>query len=553
MRRAIPAVFALAFLLASPPALAQWKAEGVVFPATPLDDLCYLVPDHQGGAIFVSLPVWYGRRIFAQHLLADGTMDPLDGPAGQEIVLTTYGVGRFAAVSDGDRGVLASLQQCAPPQAHTQCWETSTDRVVSWHSGGPAPGWPDSGIVVGPSWPWPPALTSGGDGGAIVLVGDALVRWAGDATLSWTPDPGYLGVRVSRSARAHRNLVIAPDGAGGAWAAWDEDAALDPSVHELRVNHVTASGQREYDAEGAVLVGEPGLTARMLVSDGAGGVYAAWSVPAPRPGGTSVDSVLVERLAADGSSLWNAQGVPLGPVPWVGLVPGDEDEVFYIGAAPDGRRRVQKLVGGVPAWPAGIAVGDPAVAPFNLNLVPGPAGSVFVAWSDARSGTTVPWATLLDPTGAAAPGWTLQGTALSGGTDDQPLAWVVPGGCPNEMLVSWWRPSSYIMLSDLVVQKVTTQGVLAVPAAAPRLALAPPWPNPTRDGWTVSFALPSGGRAELELFDVAGRRVWRDSRELGEAGASTVRIATQGLAEGVYRLRLRSPSGERTRALVLMR
>jgi DNA-binding beta-propeller fold protein YncE len=52
-------------------------------------------------------------------------------------------------------------------------------------------------------------------------------------------------------------------------------------------------------------------------------------------------------------------------------------------------------------------------------------------------------------------------------------------------------------------------GVTDPRAGAPSLALefSPPWPNPARSRVTFDLRLPTGGRASVEVFDLAGRRV----------------------------------------------
>jgi hypothetical protein len=78
-----------------------------------------------------------------------------------------------------------------------------------------------------------------------------------------------------------------------------------------------------------------------------------------------------------------------------------------------------------------------------------------------------------------------------------------------------------------------------VPSPFTRLAIRGVRPNPTPGDIWVSFALPNGDPARLELLDVAGRRV--AEREVGSfgAGAHQVRL-TEGpsLGPGVYVVRL---------------
>ncbi len=68
-----------------------------------------------------------------------------------------------------------------------------------------------------------------------------------------------------------------------------------------------------------------------------------------------------------------------------------------------------------------------------------------------------------------------------------------------------------------VTLTVPTAGLPGADAPPSRLELAGAEPNPSRDGrLSVHFALPAGGDARLELFDVAGRRL--ASREVGAMG-----------------------------------
>lgn len=86
--------------------------------------------------------------------------------------------------------------------------------------------------------------------------------------------------------------------------------------------------------------------------------------------------------------------------------------------------------------------------------------------------------------------------------------------------------------------------VLDVTPAATRLALLGAWPNPSRGAFSVSLALPSGGRgAKLELMDLAGRRVAEVPLAAYGPGVHTVPLRGAGLRPGVYLVRL-SGAGE---------
>jgi hypothetical protein len=550
-------LIALAF---ASPAHAQWKAGGVAFPITPFDDQTALLPDGQGGAFMFFLLPGGVRTPRAQHMLSTGTPDPLDGPTGRVVALLPYGMGRASAISDGADGMLVLLQRCAAPQAHTQCWETGETRLVRWRSGTPALGWPDSGVALGPSWttgPDVPAIVGGGDGGAVVLRGDALTRWTGACTTPWTPDAGQLGVRVSTGTQPKIEMKIAPDGTGGAWAVWAQDVPFYPLYRRIYLNHVNSAGQRRLGSLGMVLTEQTDMRASGIGPDGFGGVFVAWSLRMS-DGANLVDSVFVQHVDADGAPWWDPDGVPAGHT-WadgdVSLQACGEDAVTLGVQDAGGHGLVQKIASAAPGWPgspAGLAVGIPGLAISGPGWQARPDGSLFVGWSDSRSGSHDPRVTLVEASGLAAPGWTLDGTVLANRTDNEYFAGVVPGADPDEAIVLWGRPSPvYIGLLDWVVQKVTTGGVLAVPPPPPALALGSPWPNPARDGWYVSFRLPGPDDAVLELFDVAGRRLRRAAIRVEDAGPRQVRLDATGLAPGVYRVRLRAAAGERTRAVVL--
>jgi hypothetical protein len=85
-----------------------------------------------------------------------------------------------------------------------------------------------------------------------------------------------------------------------------------------------------------------------------------------------------------------------------------------------------------------------------------------------------------------------------------------------------------------------------------RLALLRP-ENPSTAGVRVSFSLPDGGPAKLELLDVTGRRLV--SRAIGEMGPGdhVLDLATAGsLTPGIYVVRLtRGPESRAARFTVI--
>jgi len=84
------------------------------------------------------------------------------------------------------------------------------------------------------------------------------------------------------------------------------------------------------------------------------------------------------------------------------------------------------------------------------------------------------------------------------------------------------------------------------PSAITGITLRAVVPNPARGAATVRFTLAQAGFARLEVFDSRGRRVAEPLARFEEAGDHASPIATDGLAPGLYWIRLSTPSGVAT-------
>ena len=84
------------------------------------------------------------------------------------------------------------------------------------------------------------------------------------------------------------------------------------------------------------------------------------------------------------------------------------------------------------------------------------------------------------------------------------------------------------------IAAVSTPGI---PAPA-RLGLAVAGPQPVGDEVRLRFSMPEAGRAVLEIFDAAGRRVAERLEEVRPAGPSELAWQARGQAPGVYFARL---------------
>ena len=93
---------------------------------------------------------------------------------------------------------------------------------------------------------------------------------------------------------------------------------------------------------------------------------------------------------------------------------------------------------------------------------------------------------------------------------------------------------------------------------SPALQLHPCHPNPFVDGTSVSFNMPSSGRAVVRVYDVAGRLVRTVDDSVRGAGPQQVRWDgrngdDEAVASGVYFIMLEAAGNSKTRKAVLLR
>jgi len=76
------------------------------------------------------------------------------------------------------------------------------------------------------------------------------------------------------------------------------------------------------------------------------------------------------------------------------------------------------------------------------------------------------------------------------------------------------------------------------------------YPNPFNPSTLISFELPEATVAEINVYDLAGRRVIQLVSGQFAAGRYEARLDATGLPSGVYLYRLETPSYSQTQTLV---
>jgi hypothetical protein len=250
-------------------------------------------------------------------------------------------------------------------------------------NGSIAPGWPGEGLAVAalPRSQNGPDAAPDGTGGVLVVwydhrnvdLGTAQDLYAQRILADGTIAPGWPvnGAPVSRAPRFQSNPVIATDGAGGAFVAWEDQRDLTGG--DVYAQHLTAQGgvAPGWPADGlGVCVLPQGAGGPRIVSDGAGGFVVVWGDI--RRG---VVDVYAQHVLADGSVApgWVANGVPVALDRGIRQTAPDGAGGFYVGCVvvnqefSDGEYYVQRFnfAGSRPTgWPeGGVRVcGAPGIA-----------------------------------------------------------------------------------------------------------------------------------------------------------------------------------------------
>ncbi len=508
--------------------------------------LTLVAPDHEGGVYVLSL-------ITGERCTAHCSVEP-----GRFWVQRFTSAGAFAPGWSA-LGTLVEERYFHPPcpdvviasegkRGLIVAWSASADsfRLQSISPEG-ARRWGDNGLPVRRSGmdPVPPALIGDGQGGVFAfwagrtgsgqgaIIGQHVLE---SGELSW----GAEGRVVSKPSGASAGFTplsprAVPDGAAdgsGAIVCWPGKRGAD--VH-LFATRVTRGGGLPWQDDVPVC-SAPGDKSRLsVVAASSGGALVAW-VDSRR---AFYGDVYAQRLTLGGRTPWTDDGVHVGAAGWRcyelalagdgaggGYVAWDDDR-------PDGMLFAKRLTSeGVTAsgWPDnGAVVCDRRVCWVDVVYMAGlRGGGAITAWEDIRHmpppdgvcGVEQSFAMRLDPTGPAV---AATGASVAA-TPESPL--------PEAASVTG-------------APEAPASGLHGVPAFG--LATSP-------RGAGVLLSLPDAEPATLELFDVAGRRLW--SREVGSLGAGehTVGVGDGArLPVGVYLARLRQGAQAATARIVVIR
>src|SRR5262245_33348208 len=268
----------------------------------------------------------------------------------------------------------------------------------------------------------------------MILPIPAYADWQGD------------GNPVSTAAQEQRFPVIAVDGGGGVFVAWD-DYPADIFGTRIGPNGVVPATGFWPPSNGKSLTNHTDGIASSVVPDGSGGFFVSWEGSSPTPNN-------VRRIVQHWTSIgtiapgWPAGGVVVCDVPLSGSKPVYKAALVLDGgggvfvAWSDHRLGnmniyVNHVTSGAAiasGWPLdGVAVCTAPGDQIAPDAVGNGLGGIIVAWEDKRAGNGDIYAQRLS--GAGVPGWApTDGVAVCTAPDDQFNFDVVTDGMSGAIL-----------------------------------------------------------------------------------------------------------------------
>ncbi len=516
MRFAALARLALLTVVLGPrPALAAWPNSP--FTGLPLctavNSQTYpqITPDGAGGAIVT----WQDARgassdIYAQHVLAGGTVDPAWPAGGRALCAATGSQHTPQIAPDGAGGAIVTWEDTRSGNTDIYAQHVLAGGTVD-------PAWPADGraLCTAANTQASPRIVSDGAGGAIVtwqdFRGSSYDVYAQRVLAGGTVDPAWPADGRALCTVAGDQLFPQPvaDGAGGAIVTWQD---FRGASYDIYAHHVQAGGAVDpaWPAGGRALCTVTGNQyAPQIASDGAGGAIVAWYDP--RSGSYDIYAQHVLASGAvdfawptDGRALCTAANTQAYPQ----VVPDGTGGAIVTwqdlrGAGYDIYAQ-HVLAGGAvdPAWPAdGRALCSAANDQMFPRLIADGAGGAIVTWQDERGGAYDDvYAQHVLAGGAVDPAWPADGRAVGTATGYQESPQFVADGSGG-VLVTWQdsRAGSF----DVYAQRIGRHGYLGSPE--PEMVAVEDVPNDqggkVKVSWNASW-LDLASDPELDFYDV---------------------------------------------------
>lgn len=298
----------------------------------------------------------------------------------------------------------------------------------------------------------------------LFVLGSVLPR---PAIAIWPHDP-LVNLPICTASGEQFLSHFIPDGAGGAFATWQDYRAGNSDVY---AQHVLASGVVDpaWPANGrAVCTHVAEQFNPVLVADNAGGIIVIWT---DYRSGVSVPDIYAQRVLASGQidPAWPATQLPVctaGNEQSSPLAVSDGQGGAIV-AWQDKRSTVYdiyaqrvRVTGSVdPAWPAdGRALTTATGSQYAHAVVSDGAGGMIVVWQDTRNVNIDVFAQRILASGVVDPAWPVNGRGVCVVAGDQTNVVCTADGTGGAIIA--WEDERVAQDFDIYVHHVSNSGVL---------------------------------------------------------------------------------------------
>ncbi len=546
-------------------ALAQWAINGVgVSTMVGSQFGVVAVSDGAGGAIAAWVDTRLGSYdVFVQRVSGAGV--PQWTLHGVELCAATNAQLYLAITSDGVGGAIVTWQDSRHSPGNDDVYAQRVDAlgVPQWTADGVA-------ICTAPGHSWDPQIEIDGAGGAIIAWRDERNQnpdiFAQRVDAMGVPQWTANGVVLCDKPNTQINCAIVSDGIGGAIVAWqDYRGGASSDIYAQRLN---AYGEIKWTPAGVgICTAVESQSFPTITTDGASGVIVAWE-----DNRSLISDIYAQRVNLFGDPQWMTDGVLISTGSAVdativsdaigGAIISWRD---HRGADYDIYAQRVNAAGSVQWTANGVVLCAAVRDQWRPAIVTDGAEGAVVTWHDERSSPSPSpgpgfkdiYAQRINSAGI--PEWDAHGVALCAAADDQ-LAPKIVSDTAGGAIVAWSDVRDFPLTeSDVYAQRILFYG--GVPTSvgdmpSPTLSLSPNFPNPFSGETTIDLSSIVFDAVEVEVFDVAGRRVRVMNRV--DAGSKQMTFdgrddAGQLLPSGVYFYRVRTNGAEFSRKMVIAR
>jgi len=321
------------------------------------------------------------------------------------------------------------------------------------------------GIAIKNAHQADPKIISDGSGGAIVVWQDSVSgnwdiyaqRINSSGSIQWTSG----GVVICNAANSQINPKLESDGLGGVIITWqDKRNGIEYDIYAQRIN---ASGTIQWIANGIAICNSPdGQTNPKIEPDGANGAYIAWQ---DKRNGNDYN-IFTQRINSSGATQWTANGVPVcTAIGNQSAIDITSDLINGVIVTWKDQRTgvVQVYVDmlnplGASAWTT--LNGTYIANGINPNIIGDANGGAIITWQDSTtaSGAWNVYSQRIDANGTQL--WNSGGTAIAIANGGQTSPKNVADG--NGGSIYTWQDKRNTIDLDIFAHKLNTNGVISI-------------------------------------------------------------------------------------------